>query len=111
MFSKAAAFYVRLIARLPVTDPSGGFKCFRRQLLERIDLNSVRSNGYAFEMTYKAWISGFRVSQVPITFTERLGGRSKMSASIVGEALRVVCILAVSHPFLRSLMPRCETGS
>jgi len=111
MLSKAAAFYVRLITGLPMTDPTGGFKCFRRQVIETIDLNSIRSNGYAFqiEMTYKAWISGFRVFELPITFTERAGGRSKMSGSIVGEALRVVSILAVSHPFRRSPVPRCET--
>jgi dolichol-phosphate mannosyltransferase len=103
VLSKAAAFYVRLITGMPVTDPTGGFKCFHRQLLAKIGLDSVRSNGYAFqiEMTYKSWISGFRVCEIPITFTERRDGRSKMSGNIVAEALRVVWILAVSHRFRR----------
>src|SRR5262249_38058556 len=66
ILSKAAAFYVRLIMGMPVTDPTGGFKCFHRQVLEGITLENVRSNGYAFqiEMTYKAWISGFRVCEI-----------------------------------------------
>jgi len=103
ILSKAAAFYVRLIMGMPVTDPTGGFKCFHRQVLEGITLESVRSNGYAFqiEMTYKAWISGFRVCEIPIIFNERRDGRSKMSRNIVAEALRVVWILAISHQLRR----------
>jgi len=96
ILSKGAALYVRLLTRMPVTDPTGGFKCFRRRVLEGIALDSVRSKGYAFqiEMTYKAWRSGFQVCEIPITFTDRLVGQSKISGNIVREALRVVWILA-----------------
>jgi dolichol-phosphate mannosyltransferase len=104
MLSKGAACYVRLITALPVTDPTGGFKCFRREVLEAIELDKVRSNGYAFqvEMTYKAWMKGFRVAEIPITFVDRYAGQSKMSGKIVREALWMVWLLAFSHGFRRS---------
>jgi dolichol-phosphate mannosyltransferase len=109
LLSRGAAFYVRLITGLPIADPTGGFKCFRRSVLEAIDLDKVRSNGYAFqiEMTYKAWMKGFNVREIPITFTDRYAGQSKMSGGIVREALRVVWILASSHAFRRR--PRKST--
>jgi len=108
VLSKTAALYVRLITGLPVADPTGGFKCFRRGVLETIDLDAVHSNGYAFqiEMTYKAWMQGFRVCEIPITFTDRFAGQSKMSTGIIREALRVVWLLASSHGFRRSPLPR-----
>jgi dolichol-phosphate mannosyltransferase len=101
--SKGASYYVRIITGLPVNDPTGGFKCFRRAVLEAIDLDAVRSNGYAFqiEMTYEAWMKGFRVREIPITFTDRYAGQSKMSGRIVREALRVVWVLAIKHGFRR----------
>ncbi len=104
ILSKAAALYVRLITGLPVADPTGGFKCFRRAVLEAIPLDSIRSNGYAFqvEMTYKAWMLGFRIKEIPITFTDRLAGVSKMSGGIVHEALWIVWILARSHGYRRA---------
>ena len=104
VLSKGAALYVRLITGLPVTDPTGGFKCFRREVLEAIELDKVRSNGYAFqvEMTYKAWMKGFRVAEIPITFVDRYAGQSKMSGRIVREALLMVWLLAASHGFRRS---------
>ncbi|MGD0650541.1 MAG: polyprenol monophosphomannose synthase [Verrucomicrobiia bacterium] len=104
MLSKGAAWYVRLITGLPVTDPTGGFKCFRREVLEAIELDKVRSNGYAFqvEMTYKAWMKGFRVAEIPITFVDRYAGQSKMSGKIVREALWMVWSLAFSHGFRRA---------
>ena len=104
MLSKGAAWYVRLITGLPVTDPTGGFKCFRRPILETLELDKVRSNGYAFqvEMTYKAWMTGFRVAEIPITFVDRYAGQSKMSGKIVREALWMVWLLALSHGFRRS---------
>ena len=107
MLSKGAALYVRVVTGLPVADPTGGFKCFRRRVLEAIDLDSIHSNGYAFqvEMTYRAWMKGFRVREIPITFTDRFAGQSKMSAGIVREALRVVWILTASHGFRRSPRP------
>jgi dolichol-phosphate mannosyltransferase len=68
--SKGASYYVRIITGLPVYDPTGGFKCLRRSVLEALDLDAIRSNGYAFqiEITYEAWMKGFRVQEIPITF-------------------------------------------
>jgi dolichol-phosphate mannosyltransferase len=75
-----------------VRDLTGGFKCFRRAVLEKLDLASVRSSGYAFqiELTYRALRRGFRVVEVPITFVDRRVGQSKMSRRIVAEALWMV---------------------
>jgi dolichol-phosphate mannosyltransferase len=92
MLSTSAARYVRTITGMPVTDPTGGFKCFRRRALQSIDLNAVRSNGYSFqiEVTHKIWRQGLKVSEVPIIFTDRFLGTSKMSRKIVYEALFMV---------------------
>lgn len=104
MLSKSAAVYVRTITGLPVTDPTGGYKCYRRSLLEGIDLGAVISNGYAFqiEMTYTAWIKGFRIVEIPIVFEDRRSGYSKMAPSISREAFRVVWKLAFRNGFRRS---------
>ena len=112
LLSRGASLYVRLVTGLPVMDPTGGFKCFRRSVLETIDLDRIRSNGYAFqiEMTYKAWMKGFRIREIPITFTDRYAGQSKMSGGIVREALRVVWILAGSHAFRRRA-PKSATNT
>jgi len=109
--SRGASYYVRIITGLPVHDPTAGFKCFRRSVLEAIDLDAVRSNGYAFqiEMTYEAWMKGFRVREIPITFTDRYAGQSKMSGHIVREALWMVWALAVKHGFRRT--PRVSRKS
>jgi len=103
ILSKGASYYVRMITGLPVADPTGGFKCFRRRVLETIELDQVQSNGYAFqiEMTYKAWMGGFRVREIPITFVDRYAGQSKMSGHIVREALWMVWALAFSQAFRR----------
>ncbi len=108
VLSKGASYYVRIIDGLPVCDPTGGFKCFRRRVLETIDLDGVRSNGYAFqiEMSYKAWMEGFRVREIPITFTDRYAGTSKMSGHIVREALWMVWSLAFKYGFRRT--PRAK---
>ena len=92
MLSRSAGIYVRLITGMPFTDPTGGYKCFRRRALESIRLDAVRSNGYSFqiEMTHRLWRQGFKVIEVPIVFTERVQGHSKMSRTIVREALLVV---------------------
>jgi len=92
VLSYAANIYARAITRLPVYDATGGFKCFRRKVLEAIDLNAVHSNGYAFqiEMTYRAWKRGFRIAEVPIVFLDRTLGESKMSKHIVREAIWMV---------------------
>ena len=92
LLSKGGSLYARTILGLPVRDLTGGFKCFRRQVLEALDLQSVRSSGYAFqiELTYRAVRRGFRVVEVPITFVDRRVGESKMSRRIVVEALWMV---------------------
>jgi dolichol-phosphate mannosyltransferase len=89
--------YVRWITRLPLTDATGGFKCFRREVLAAIPLDRVRSNGYSFqiEMSYRAWRKGFRLAEVPIVFTDRVEGHSKMDKRIVREAIWMVWWLRV----------------
>ena len=103
VLSKGASIYVRLITGLPVMDPTGGFKCFRRVVLETIPLDSIRSNGYAFqiELSYQAWLRGFRIREIPITFSDREAGHSKMSGQIVREALWMVWRMAAQHGFRR----------
>ena len=88
ILSYGAGIYTRLISRLPVYDVTAGFKCYHRRVLEAIDLERVKSNGYSFqvEMKYRAWKRGFRLMEVPIVFTERTEGQSKMSRAIVREA-------------------------
>lgn len=90
--SYGANVYARFITGLPIFDTTGGFKCFRRNVLESIDLNSVKSNGYAFqiEMSYRAWKRGFRLFEIPIIFVDRTEGVSKMSKKIVREAVWMV---------------------
>jgi dolichol-phosphate mannosyltransferase len=92
ILSKGGSLYARLILGLRVRDLTGGFKCFRREVLEALDLGTVRSSGYAFqiELTYRAVKRGFRVVEVPITFVDRRVGKSKMSRRIVAEALWMV---------------------
>ncbi len=84
--------YVRWITWLPLTDATGGFKCFRREVLAAIPLDRVASNGYSFqiEMSYRAWRKGFRLVEVPIIFTDRIEGHSKMNKRIVREAIWMV---------------------
>jgi dolichol-phosphate mannosyltransferase len=90
--SYAANIYARAITGLPVSDTTGGFKCFRRNVLESIDLNAVKSNGYAFqiEMSFRVWKRGFRLFEIPIIFVDRTEGVSKMSKKIVREAIWMV---------------------
>ncbi len=90
--SYAANIYARGVTGLPVADATGGFKCFRRNVLESIDLTSVKSNGYAFqiEMSFRAWKRGFRLVEIPIIFVDRTEGVSKMSKKIVREAVWMV---------------------
>ena len=89
LLSYFANLYTRFMTGLQVHDATGGFKCFRRAVLESIDLDAVRSNGYAFqiEMSFKAWKRGFRIEEIPIVFLERQKGASKMSKQIVHEAV------------------------
>ncbi len=87
--SRAGSVYARLVLGLGVHDLTGGFKCFRREVLEAIDLDAVDAKGYAFqvEMTYRAVRLGFRVKEIPITFRDREQGASKMTGAIVAEAI------------------------
>ncbi len=88
LLSYFANVYTRFLIGLPLHDATGGFKCYRRAVLEAIDLDKIRSNGYAFqiEMSYKAWRKGFRLIEIPIIFLDRQSGSSKMSKHIVKEA-------------------------
>jgi dolichol-phosphate mannosyltransferase len=92
LVSRAGCWYARTVLGVQVRDLTGGFKCFRREVLTSLDLSAVRSRGYAFqvELTYRALVAGFRVREVPITFQERRVGRSKMSRRIILEAIWMV---------------------
>jgi dolichol-phosphate mannosyltransferase len=101
LLSSFANLYTRVITGLPVHDATGGYKCFKRNVLEAIDLNRVKSNGYAFqiEMTFKAWKKGFKVKEIPIIFVDRVKGKSKMSKKIVREAVTMVWKLRIKSIF------------
>jgi len=92
VLSYAANIYARAITGLAIWDLTGGFKCFRRRVLEAIDLSQVRSNGYAFqiEMSVRAWRKKFRLKEIPIVFVDRTEGQSKMNRAIVREAIWMV---------------------
>lgn len=89
LLSYYATFYVRVVTGLPVSDATSGFKCFRRAVLEGIELERVESEGYAFqvEMSFRAWKRRFRLGEIPIVFVDRSTGQSKMSRRIVWEAV------------------------
>lgn len=113
LLSKSASMYVRLITGLPITDPTGGYKCYRRRVLETIDLDSIQSNGYSFqvEMSHAAWRHGFRICDIPITFVDRRAGYSKMSTGIFGEALFMVWKLAWRNRFRRKPLPPATSST
>mgnify|MGYP001550305522 FL=1 len=92
MLSRCAGIYVWLITGLPVTDPTGGYKCFRREALLAAGLDTVKSNGYSFqiELTHRLWRQGYAITETPIIFTDRIDGSSKMSSHIIGEAFWMV---------------------
>lgn len=102
--SRGAGLYVKLITGMPFTDPTGGFKCFRRCVLEAIHLDEIVSNGYSFqvEMNHTAWRIGCRIAEVPIVFEERRNGSSKMSKKIIFEALWMVWKLLFRSWFRRA---------
>lgn len=101
LMSYFAGRYVQFITGMPVRDATAGFKCYRRQVLETIDLNKVRFVGYAFqiEMKFTAWRFGFKIKEVPIIFTERARGQSKMSIRIFREAVLGVIEMKVNSLF------------
>jgi dolichol-phosphate mannosyltransferase len=92
ILSYGANLYARAVTGLPLFDATGGFKCFRREVLESIDLTRVKSNGYAFqiEMSFRAWKNGYRIREIPIVFHDRTEGESKMSGRIIREAVWMV---------------------
>lgn len=103
LLSMGGALYVRTITGMPFSDPTGGFKCFRRRVLEAIDLTRIGSNGYSFqiEMTHVAWMKGFAIAEIPITFVDRRSGYSKMNSRIFREALWMVWSLILRNGLRR----------
>ncbi len=97
LLSYFANIYTKIVTGLPINDATGGFKCFRIEVLKAIDLSYIRSNGYAFqiEMNFKTWKKGFLIKEIPIVFTDRLEGSSKMSKKIVHEAIFMVWKLRI----------------
>ena len=108
LMSYFASKYVRFITRLPVYDTTAGFNCYRREVLETIDLDSIRFKGYAFqiEMKFSTYKCGFRIKEVPVIFVNRVLGSSKMSGGIFGEALFGVIRLKMSSWFRK--YPKCN---
>ena len=98
VLSFGANIYTRLVTGMPIRDATGGFKCFRREVLDYIPLELIRSDGYSFqiEMNYQAWRRGFRIKEIPIVFTDRRVGVSKMSKKIIFEAVWMVWRLRFS---------------
>lgn len=99
--SKGASYYVQLITWMPVKDSTGGFKCYKREVLESIDLDKIQFVGYAFqiEMKYAAWSLGFTLKEIPIVFADRIRGTSKMNLSIVSEAIVGVIKMRLGRVF------------
>jgi dolichol-phosphate mannosyltransferase len=104
MLSRSAGKYVKLVTGMPFSDPTGGYKCFRRRALQAVNLDAVRSNGYSFqiEMTHKLWRQGMKVVEVPIVFTERVHGQSKITGEIIREAFPMVWWLWLQNGLRRS---------
>ncbi|MBC8016247.1 MAG: polyprenol monophosphomannose synthase [Sporomusaceae bacterium] len=104
MISRGGSLYSRFILGLPFRDLTGGYKCFRRDVLDQIDLDDVKSNGYSFqiELTYRAFLKNFRIQEVPIIFEERAAGNSKMSSKIFVEAIWMVWKLRADKKRLQS---------
>jgi dolichol-phosphate mannosyltransferase len=104
VLSRSAGKYVKLVTGMPFTDPTGGYKCFRRRALLAVNLDAVQSKDYSFqiEMTHILWQQGFRIVEVPIIFTDRAEGHSKMSGHIVSEALWMVWWLWLRSGLRRS---------
>jgi len=103
LLSYYANVYARWVTGMPLTDSTAGFKCFRRSVLEAIPLQDVKSNGYAFqiEMHFRAWRKKFRLLEIPIVFTDRVEGRSKMNRKIVREGVWIVWWLRIARLFGR----------
>ncbi|BFP41614.1 polyprenol monophosphomannose synthase [Flavobacteriaceae bacterium GF1] len=105
LLSYGASFYVKLITGMRINDPTAGFVCYRRKVLESIDLDSVRFIGYAFqiEMKFRAHLKKFKIEEVSIIFTDRINGQSKMSSKIVWEAVFGVIVMKIRSIFQKGL--------
>jgi dolichol-phosphate mannosyltransferase len=103
LLSWCANLYTRWITRMPIYDATGGFKCFRTEILRKVNLQRIRSNGYAFqiEMNFKLWRRGARMKEIPIVFVDRRSGTSKMSKNIIWEAAWLVWKLRLAALFGR----------
>ncbi|MCK4632471.1 MAG: polyprenol monophosphomannose synthase [candidate division Zixibacteria bacterium] len=101
LLSYYANVYTRIVTGVPLRDATGGFKCFRREVLEKIDLDKVKASGYSFqiEMSMRAWKKGFRLKEIPIVFVDRVVGTSKMSKKIMREAIWMVWLLRLKSMF------------
>jgi dolichol-phosphate mannosyltransferase len=108
LLSRCAGVYVWLVTGMPITDPTGGYKCFRRRALQALNLDKILCYGYGFqiELTHKLWRQGFRVSEVPIIFADRTAGQSKMAGGIINEAFWLVWRLWLQNGLRRSPRPK-----
>jgi dolichol-phosphate mannosyltransferase len=104
LLSYFANVYTRIVTGLPLRDSTGGYKCFRRRVLEAVDLDSIRSDGYSFqiEVNFRCWRKGFSMVEIPIVFVDRHAGTSKMSRRIVWEATWLVWRLRLERMLLRA---------
>ena len=102
--SKLGGFVVRLVTGMPVKDPTGGFRAFKKNVLESIGLDNIKSNGYSFQLetNHRTWMAGFKILEIPIVFAERRSGYSKISAGIAAESLKMVFNLWAAAGFRRS---------
>jgi dolichol-phosphate mannosyltransferase len=91
LISRAGGMFIRTVTGMPIADPTGGFKCWKRHVLEALDLPSVQSAGYSFqlEMNHRAWKAGLKISEIPISFTDRAAGYSKITAGIAKESIKI----------------------
>ena len=103
LLSYFANIYTRVITGMTIRDTTSGYKCFRREVLENIDLDQVRSDGYAFqiEMNFRCWRKGYRVREIPIVFVDRRSGTSKLSQGVINEAVWIVWWLRLQRLFRR----------
>jgi dolichol-phosphate mannosyltransferase len=91
LISRAGGIFIRTVTGMPIKDPTGGFKCWKREVLESLDLNSVQSAGYSFqlEMNHRTWKKGFTIKELPISFTDRVQGYSKITPGIAVESVKI----------------------
>ena len=113
LMSYFASMYVRLVTGMKIMDTTAGFKCYKRRVLESIDFNKIRLKGYGFqiEMKFTAWKLGFKIEEIPIVFTERREGTSKMSGGIFSEAMWGVVSMKIASWFKKYKMPNKEIMS